>query len=41
VSQVASFPLASVSEDDFLYSAFGRMRRKRYRHLGVVDAEGG
>jgi CBS domain-containing protein len=40
VSQVASFPLASVSEDDFLYSAFGRMRRKRYRHLGVVDAEG-
>ena len=40
VSKVASFPLASVSEDDFLYSAFGRMRRKRYRHLGVVDQDG-
>jgi CBS domain-containing protein len=40
VAQVASFPLATVSEDDFLYSAFGRMRRKRYRHLGVADAEG-
>ncbi len=40
VARVATFPLASVSEDDFLYSAFGRMRRKRYRHLGVVDAEG-
>ncbi|WP_373502269.1 DUF294 nucleotidyltransferase-like domain-containing protein [Aestuariivirga sp.] len=37
---LATFPLAAVSADDFLYSAFGRMRRKRYRHLGVVDAAG-
>jgi DNA polymerase-3 subunit epsilon/CBS domain-containing protein len=40
VQGAASFPLAAVSGDDFLYSAFGRMRRKRYRHLGVVDASG-
>ncbi len=40
VQSVASFPLAAVSADDFLYSAFGRMRRKRYRHLGVIDASG-
>ena len=40
VQSIATFPLATVSEDDFLYSAFGRMRRRRYRHLGVVDAGG-
>ncbi len=40
VQSVATFPLATVSDDDFLYSAFGRMRRRRYRHLGVVDARG-
>lgn len=40
VASAASFPLETVSEDDFLYSAFGRMRRKRYRHLGVADAAG-
>ncbi|MCB1377889.1 MAG: CBS domain-containing protein [Alphaproteobacteria bacterium] len=40
VQSVATFPLTTVSSEDFLYSAFGRMRRKRYRHLGVADAEG-
>ena len=40
VQSIATFPLATVLEDDFLYSAFGRMRRRRYRHLGVVDAGG-
>jgi DNA polymerase-3 subunit epsilon/CBS domain-containing protein len=40
VSTSATFPLSTVKADDFLYSAFGRMRRKRYRHLGVVDATG-
>ena len=40
VTSAATFPLATVNADDFLYSAFGRMRRKRYRHLGVADASG-
>jgi DNA polymerase-3 subunit epsilon/CBS domain-containing protein len=40
VRSIATFPLESVSETDFLYVAFGRMRRKRYRHMGVVGADG-
>ncbi|MEP7174043.1 MAG: DUF294 nucleotidyltransferase-like domain-containing protein [Aestuariivirga sp.] len=40
VKSIATFPLESVSQDDFLYIAFGRMRRKKYRHMGVVDADG-
>lgn len=40
VKSIATFPLESVSEEDFLYIAFGRMRRKMYRHMGVVDPEG-
>ena len=40
VASIATFPLESVSEEDFLYVAFGRMRRKKYRHMGVVDGEG-
>ncbi|MEZ5830209.1 MAG: DUF294 nucleotidyltransferase-like domain-containing protein [Dongiaceae bacterium] len=40
VRSIATFPLEYVSEADFLYIAFGRMRRKRYRHMGVVSAEG-
>jgi DNA polymerase-3 subunit epsilon/CBS domain-containing protein len=40
VRSIATFPLESVSESDFLYVAFGRMRRKRYRHMGVVGPEG-
>ena len=41
VKSIATFPLESVSEQDFLYVAFGRMRRKKYRHMGVVDSNGG
>lgn len=40
VKAVATFPLESISEEDFLYVAFGRMRRKKYRHMGVVNARG-
>jgi DNA polymerase-3 subunit epsilon/CBS domain-containing protein len=40
VASAASFPLETVMADDFIYSAFGRMRRKRYRHLGVTDETG-
>lgn len=40
VRSIATFPLESVSESDFLYVAFGRMRRKRYRHMGVVGPDG-
>ena len=40
VKSVATFPLESVSEEDFLYIAFGRMRRKKYRHMGVVNVQG-
>ncbi|MBC8036412.1 MAG: CBS domain-containing protein, partial [Rhizobiales bacterium] len=40
VKTIATFPLESVSEEDFLYIVFGRMRRKKYRHMGVVDPEG-
>ena len=40
LSSIATFPLSTVAETDFLYVAFGRMRRKRYRHMGVVNAAG-
>jgi len=40
VASIATFPLECVSEMDFLYVAFGRMRRKGYRHMGVVDDKG-
>lgn len=40
LKSIATFPLESVSQEDYLYIAFGRMRRKKYRHMGVVDAEG-
>lgn len=40
VSTIASKPLDMVYAGDFLYKAFGRMRRKRYRHLGVKDESG-
>jgi DNA polymerase-3 subunit epsilon/CBS domain-containing protein len=40
VKSIATFPLESVSERDFLYIAFGRMRRKKYRHMGVVNSQG-
>lgn len=40
VKSIATFPLESVSDESFLYIAFGRMRRKKYRHMGVVNAQG-
>lgn len=40
VKSIATFPLECVAEEDFLYIAFGRMRRKGYRHMGVVDSKG-
>lgn len=40
ISAIATFPLSTVAETDFLYVAFGRMQRKRYRHMGVVNAAG-
>lgn len=40
VIEVASFPLETVADGDFLYRAFGRMRRKKFRHLGVTDESG-
>lgn len=40
VRSIATFPLECVSEADFLYVAFGRMRRKGYRHMGVAGPDG-
>jgi CBS domain-containing protein len=40
VKAIATFPLESISQEDYLYIAFGRMRRKKFRHMGVVDGEG-
>ena len=40
VKSIATFPLESVSDESFLYIAFGRMRRKKYRHMGVVNSQG-
>ncbi|HUE45489.1 MAG TPA: putative nucleotidyltransferase substrate binding domain-containing protein [Aestuariivirgaceae bacterium] len=37
---LAQRPLDSVAESDFVYRAIGRMNRKRFRHLGVVDQAG-
>jgi CBS domain-containing protein len=38
--EVAQRPLDSVAEADFVYRAIGRMNRKGFRHLGVVDRAG-
>lgn len=40
VGEVASFPLACVSADAFVYRAIGRMTRLKVRHLGVKTAKG-
>lgn len=40
VSQVAVFPLESLSADAFVYRAIARMRRMHIRHLGVHDSDG-
>jgi CBS domain-containing protein len=37
---LAQRPLDSVSESTFVYRAIGRMNRKGFRHLGVVDRTG-
>jgi CBS domain-containing protein len=38
--EVAQRPLDSVLDSDFVYRAIGRMNRKKFRHLGVVDRAG-
>ena len=40
VATIASVPLESVAESDFVYRAIGRMSRKGIRHLGVIDKDG-
>jgi DNA polymerase-3 subunit epsilon/CBS domain-containing protein len=40
IGPIACAPLVTVSEDDFVYRAIGRIERHRIRHLGVVDASG-
>jgi DNA polymerase-3 subunit epsilon/CBS domain-containing protein len=37
---LASAPLECVADEAFLYEAIGRMRRRNFRHLGVVDSSG-
>ncbi len=39
-SAAASAPLEFVAADAFVYKAIGRMRRREFRHLGVLDAAG-
>jgi DNA polymerase-3 subunit epsilon/CBS domain-containing protein len=40
IGPIASTPLQTVGEDDFLYRAIGRIQRLGFRHLGVTDAKG-
>jgi DNA polymerase-3 subunit epsilon/CBS domain-containing protein len=40
LAQVANFPLECVAESDFIYVALGLMRRRGFRHLGVIDDTG-
>ena len=40
VSEVAVYPLASLSVDTFVYRAIARMKRMHVRHLGVHDYHG-
>jgi CBS domain-containing protein len=40
VSEVAVFPLESLSADAFVYRAIARMKRLHIRHLGVHDSHG-
>jgi CBS domain-containing protein len=40
VASIASMPLESVGDDDFIYRAIGRMSRRGLRHLGVVNEDG-
>ena len=40
IGEIASFPLASLSADAFVYRAIARMKRLHVRHLGVHDDDG-
>lgn len=40
VSDIAVYPLASLSADAFVYRAIARMKRMHVRHLGVHDSHG-
>jgi CBS domain-containing protein len=40
IGRIASAPLQTVAENDFLYRAIGRIQRMGFRHLGVTDAWG-
>lgn len=40
VGDVANAPLLTVTEDEFIYKALGRMHRSSIRHLGVRDSTG-
>jgi DNA polymerase-3 subunit epsilon/CBS domain-containing protein len=40
IASIASAPLETVADSDFIYRAIGRMSRKGFRHLGVVDSDG-
>ena len=40
VSEIAVYPLASLSADAFVYRAIARMKRMHVRHLGVHDNHG-
>lgn len=40
IGRIASAPLQTVAENDFLYRPIGRIQRMGFRHLGVTDARG-
>jgi CBS domain-containing protein len=40
LDRIMSKPLQTVSEDDFIYRAIGRLDRIGFRHLGVRNAQG-
>jgi len=40
VSEIAQYPLTSLSADAFVYRAIARMQRMHFRHLGVHDRQG-
>jgi len=40
VGEIMKRPVEAVHQDDYIYRAIGRMDRKKFRHLGVVDERG-
>jgi len=40
IASIASAPLETVADSDFIYRAIGRMSRKGFRHLGIVNSDG-